>query len=86
MTLLVALSFAIICTIVLVRRQQRFDARPIVILGTGPMTSKLIEEVDSSNDGCHLAGLVDHQRPTDDALRSHRAGRRWRAWPATFRK
>ena len=70
MTLLVALSFAIICTIVLVRRQQRFDARPIVILGTGPMTSKLVEEVDSSNDGCRLAGLVDHQRPTDDALRS----------------
>jgi hypothetical protein len=42
MILLVAISFAIICTIVMVRRQQRFDARPIVILGTGPMTSKLI--------------------------------------------
>ena len=24
------------------------------------MTSKLIEEVDSSDDGCHIAGLVDH--------------------------
>ena len=70
MILLAVLSFAIICTIVMVRRQLRFDARPIVILGTGPMTLKLIEEVDSSNDGCHLAGLVDYQRPTDDALRS----------------
>jgi exopolysaccharide biosynthesis polyprenyl glycosylphosphotransferase len=70
MILLVAISFAIICTIVMVRRQQRFDARPIVILGTGPMTSKLVEEVDCSDDGCRLAGLLDHQRPTDNALRS----------------
>ena len=70
MILLVALSFAIICTIVLVRRQQRFDARPIVILGTGPMTLKLVEEVACSDDGCRLAGLVDHQRPTDNPLRS----------------
>jgi exopolysaccharide biosynthesis polyprenyl glycosylphosphotransferase len=70
MILLIALSFAIICTVVMARRQQRFDARPIVILGTGPMTSKVIEEVDSSNDGCHLAGLVDYQRPTDGAPQS----------------
>ena len=68
MALLAALSCAIICTIVLVLRQQRFNARPIVILGTGPMTSKLVEEVDSSSDGCRLAGLVDYERPTDDAL------------------
>jgi hypothetical protein len=70
MSLLVALSFAIVFSIVLVRRQQRFDARPIVILGTGPMTSKLVEEVECSNDGCCLAGLVDHHRPTDNPLRS----------------
>jgi exopolysaccharide biosynthesis polyprenyl glycosylphosphotransferase len=70
MALLVALSLAIIYTIVLTLRQQRFCVRPIVILGSGPMTSKLIEEVDSSNDGCHVAGLVDYQRPANGPLRS----------------
>jgi exopolysaccharide biosynthesis polyprenyl glycosylphosphotransferase len=70
MALLVAISFAIICTIVLVRRQHKFDARPIVILGTGPMTPKLIEEVDSSDEGCRLAGLVDHERPAQGPLRT----------------
>ena len=34
------------------------------------MTSKLIEEVDASDDGCHVAGLVDHERPTSGALRA----------------
>jgi exopolysaccharide biosynthesis polyprenyl glycosylphosphotransferase len=70
MALLVAMSLAILCTIVLVLRKLRFAVRPIVILGSGPMTSKLIEEVDSSNDGCRLAGLVDHQRPPVGPLRS----------------
>ena len=70
MALLVAISLAIICTIVLVLRRQRFDARPILILGAGPMTSKLIEEVDCSNDGCHVAGLVDYERPASGPLRS----------------
>jgi exopolysaccharide biosynthesis polyprenyl glycosylphosphotransferase len=69
MALLVAISIAILCTIVLVQRKQKFNARPIVILGTGPMTSKLIEEVDCSDDGCHVAGLVDHERPADGPLR-----------------
>lgn len=63
MVLIVAILLAIVCSVVLVIRQQKFYARPIVILGTGPMTSKLIEEVDSSNDGCHVAGLVDHEAP-----------------------
>ena len=70
MVLLLAISLAIICTIVLVLRKHRFDVRPIVILGSGPMTSKLIEEVDCSNDGGRLAGLVDHQRPPNGPLRS----------------
>ena len=70
MALLLATLLAIICTIVLVLRKQRFDVRPIVILGSGPMTSKLIEEVDCSNDGDRLAGLVDHQRPPNGPLRS----------------
>jgi exopolysaccharide biosynthesis polyprenyl glycosylphosphotransferase len=67
---LVGISLALICTIALVFRRRRFDARPIVILGTGPMTSKLIEEVDCSNDGCHVAGLVDYERPASGPLRS----------------
>jgi exopolysaccharide biosynthesis polyprenyl glycosylphosphotransferase len=70
MALLVAISFAIISTVLLVLRRQRLDARPIVILGTGPMTSKVIEEVDCSNDGCHVAGLVDDVRPASGPLRS----------------
>jgi exopolysaccharide biosynthesis polyprenyl glycosylphosphotransferase len=70
MALLVAISLAILCTIVMVKRQQRFDARPIVILGTGPMTEKLIEEVDCSAEGCQIAGLIDHQRPPVGPLRS----------------
>jgi exopolysaccharide biosynthesis polyprenyl glycosylphosphotransferase len=70
MGLLGAILVAIFCTIVLVRRQQRFDARPIVILGTGPMTEKLIEEVDCSDEGCRLAGIVDHQKPVGGPLRS----------------
>src|SRR5688500_14807462 len=70
MALLVTLSLAILCTIVLLRRQQKFDARPIVILGTGPMTEKLIEEMDCSEEECRFAGLVDHQQPTREPLRS----------------
>ena len=62
MALLAAILLAIICTIVLAIRQHRFEARPIVILGTGPMTSKLIEEADSSSDTCRLAGIVDDAR------------------------
>ncbi|RPI55807.1 MAG: exopolysaccharide biosynthesis polyprenyl glycosylphosphotransferase [Acidobacteria bacterium] len=68
MALLAAISIAIACTIVLALRQHRLNARPIVILGTGPMTSKLIEEVDLSDDRCRLAGLVDHQRPETGSL------------------
>jgi exopolysaccharide biosynthesis polyprenyl glycosylphosphotransferase len=70
MALLVALVLSILGTVVLVRRQHRFNTRPIVILGSGPMTSKLIEEVDSSDDGCRVAGLVDHERPASGPLRS----------------
>lgn len=70
MAFLVAISLAIICTFVLLLRQQRSAVGPIVILGSGPMTSKLIEEVDSSSDGCRLAGLVDHQRPPNGPLSS----------------
>ena len=70
MALLVALTLAIFCTLVLLRRQQKFNARPIVILGTGPMTEKLIEEVDCSEEECRLAGLVDHQQPAREPLRS----------------
>src|SRR5688500_17285027 len=70
MILLVATAFALICTIVMVRRQSTFGARPSVILDTRPMTSKLVAEVDCSDDGCRLAGLVDRKRPTENALRS----------------
>ena len=34
--------------------------KPIVILGNGPMTAKLIEEVDSSDQPWCVAGVVDH--------------------------
>ena len=68
MALLAAILLAIICTIVLAIRQHRFEARPIVILGTGPMTSKLIEEADSSSDTCRLAGIVDDARPAVGSL------------------
>ena len=70
MAVLFAISLAIVCTIHLVLRQQKLRARPIVILGTGPMTSKLIEEVNCSDDGCHMAGLVGYERPVSGALRS----------------
>jgi exopolysaccharide biosynthesis polyprenyl glycosylphosphotransferase len=70
MGLLLGISMAIICCIVMVARKQRLLARPILILGTGPMTSKLIEEVDSSDDGCHVAGLVDHEQPKSGPLRT----------------
>src|SRR5688572_6852950 len=70
MALLVAISIAILCTIHLAFRQHRSNVRPIVILGSGPMTSKLIEEVDSSDDLCRLAGIVDRERPVSGALRS----------------
>jgi exopolysaccharide biosynthesis polyprenyl glycosylphosphotransferase len=70
MLLLLSITIAIIGCISLVIRQQKFLARPIVILGSGPMTSKLIEEVDSSDDGCHVAGLVDHEPPNTGALRA----------------
>jgi exopolysaccharide biosynthesis polyprenyl glycosylphosphotransferase len=69
MVLILAISIAILCFVVLVRRQS-FYARPIVILGTGPMTSKLIDEVDSSSDGCHVAGLVDHEPPNTGLART----------------
>jgi exopolysaccharide biosynthesis polyprenyl glycosylphosphotransferase len=68
MVLLIAITLAIISAAVLVRRQQKFDARPIVILGTGPMTEKLIEEIDGSEEGYRLAGLVDHQPPAGGPL------------------
>jgi exopolysaccharide biosynthesis polyprenyl glycosylphosphotransferase len=70
MALLVAISVTIVCTIVLAVRQQRSVARPIVILGSGPMTSLLIEEVDSSDDVCRVAGLVDRERPANSSLRT----------------
>lgn len=70
MALLVGILLAIICSIVLVVRQRKLNARPIVILGTGPMTSKVIEEVDASDDGCQVAGLVDHSRPSHGPLLS----------------
>ncbi len=69
MVFLLSITIAIVCCLAMVGRQQRFLARPIVILGSGPMTSKLIEEVDSSDDGCHVAGLVDHERPKSGPLR-----------------
>jgi exopolysaccharide biosynthesis polyprenyl glycosylphosphotransferase len=70
MALISSISIAILCCLALVWRQQRFLARPIVILGNGPMTMKLIEEVDSSDDGCHVAGLVDHEPPKAGVLRT----------------
>jgi exopolysaccharide biosynthesis polyprenyl glycosylphosphotransferase len=57
---------AVYC-LVLVIRQRRFLARPIVILGSGPMACKVIEEVDSSDDGCHIAGVIDYAKPVSDA-------------------
>jgi exopolysaccharide biosynthesis polyprenyl glycosylphosphotransferase len=64
MVLLVSLSIALLICVALVIRQRKFLARPILILGTGPMTSKLIEEVDATGGGCTLAGLVDHEPPS----------------------
>jgi exopolysaccharide biosynthesis polyprenyl glycosylphosphotransferase len=69
MTLVVVICIAIICTILLAVRQHRFNTRPIVILGTGPMTSKLVEEVDSCGGVCRLAGIVDYEKPNTDPLR-----------------
>jgi exopolysaccharide biosynthesis polyprenyl glycosylphosphotransferase len=37
--------------------------KPIVILGNGPMTAKLIEEVDSSDQPWCVAGVVDQEKP-----------------------
>ncbi|HEV3215909.1 MAG TPA: exopolysaccharide biosynthesis polyprenyl glycosylphosphotransferase [Vicinamibacterales bacterium] len=37
--------------------------QPIVILGNGPMTSKLIEEVDASDLPYCVAGVVDQENP-----------------------
>jgi len=68
MVLVAGIFIAILWTIVLAVRHHRFNARPIVILGTGPMTSKLIEEVDSSSDMCRLAGIIDHEKPSAEAL------------------
>jgi len=42
---------------------MRTRPEPIVILGNGPMTSKLIEEVDSSDKPCCIAGLIDYDEP-----------------------
>jgi exopolysaccharide biosynthesis polyprenyl glycosylphosphotransferase len=70
MLLLLSIIIAIVCCIALVLRQQRRLARPIVILGSGPMTSKLIDEVDASDDGCRVAGLIDHEPPRSGALRA----------------
>jgi exopolysaccharide biosynthesis polyprenyl glycosylphosphotransferase len=70
MLLLLSIIIAIVCCIALVLRQQRMLARPIVILGSGPMTSKLIDEVDASDDGCHVAGLIDHEPPKSGVLRA----------------
>jgi exopolysaccharide biosynthesis polyprenyl glycosylphosphotransferase len=36
---------------------------PIVILGNGPMTSKLIEEVDASDLPYCVAGVIDQEKP-----------------------
>jgi exopolysaccharide biosynthesis polyprenyl glycosylphosphotransferase len=69
MVVILAISFAILCSVVLVIRRQQFYG-PIVILGTGPMTSKLIEEVDSSSDGCRVAGLIDDEPPKAGAPRT----------------
>ena len=70
MALLAAISLTILCTIVLAVRQHRSAVRPIVILGSGPMTSLLIDEVDSSDDLCRVAGLVDRERPVSGSLRA----------------
>ena len=37
--------------------------KPIVILGNGPMTAKLIDEVDSSDQPWCVAGVVDQEKP-----------------------
>lgn len=68
MALLAAIVMTILFTIALIVRERRFGARPIVILGTGPMTAKLIEEVDASEYSGRLAGLVDDERPSTGAL------------------
>jgi exopolysaccharide biosynthesis polyprenyl glycosylphosphotransferase len=39
--------------------------QPIVILGNGPMTSKLIEEIDTSDLPYCVAGVVDQENPKE---------------------
>jgi exopolysaccharide biosynthesis polyprenyl glycosylphosphotransferase len=70
MVLILAISVSIVCSVLIVIRQQKLAAQPIIILGTGPMTLKLIEEVDASNDGCRMAGLVDHEAPQAGSART----------------
>jgi exopolysaccharide biosynthesis polyprenyl glycosylphosphotransferase len=70
MGLLVAVCLALVCALILIIRRQRLTARPIVILGSGPMTTMLIDEVDSSEEGCRLAGVVDLEQPAADPTRS----------------
>jgi exopolysaccharide biosynthesis polyprenyl glycosylphosphotransferase len=37
--------------------------KPILILGNGPMTSKLIEEIDSCDQQCCVVGIIDTEAP-----------------------
>jgi exopolysaccharide biosynthesis polyprenyl glycosylphosphotransferase len=39
---------------------------PIVIVGNGPLTSKLIEEVGCSDTRCCVVGVIDHDEPSSD--------------------
>src|SRR5262245_51602988 len=45
-------------------RHVRPFARPVLILGTGPMAAKLIEEIENGDEGRYVvAGIVDDRPP-----------------------
>jgi exopolysaccharide biosynthesis polyprenyl glycosylphosphotransferase len=68
MTLIVLYGLAIFCCVWLVIRRHAFLTRPVVILGNGPMTAKLIDEVDYADGRCLVAGYVDYERPRSGTL------------------
>ena len=53
--------------------ELRPTARRILILGSGAMASKIIEEIESpSNPRFTVAGIVDNTEPGEDSLERHR--------------
>jgi FlaA1/EpsC-like NDP-sugar epimerase len=62
----VVVVFAVLVRTVMV--EIRSNGRPVLILGSGPMAAKLIEEIDSAVDARYVvAGIVDDERPRPTA-------------------